>query len=244
MIQGQITVFDMLNSTEIKSKNTVVKKQQAKPSETTELRKIIETYIDAESTSRIVKNISGSIQVEIKNKLDYKTLYFNRNGSLEFQYDKKATVLPWDKVVLYRNKNIELNDIQQQRLKEIKQKYESDLKEIIHRHGDENVLIETNNKVLSIISNGWVLEFNNINHVECDEDEILEEFKEVQKDINKSLKVGDYVQATWNNKIIEGEITREYGLGNAILNISFLNNGVKSATAIGRYAILKILNAA
>lgn len=241
MIQGQITVFDMLNSAEIKSKNTVVKKQQAKPSETTELQKIIETYIDAESTSRIVKNISGSIQVEIKSKADLKTLYFNKSGSLEFQYNKKATVLPWDKIVFYRSKHIELSNIQQQKLKEVKQKYTSDINKVIHRHGDENVLVEISNKVLSIIPKGWVLEFNNINHVECAKDEVLEDF---QKDVGKVVKTGDYVQAEVNGKITNGIIVHQYGLGNSILNISFERNGTKFQTAIGRYAIFKILKAA
>lgn len=59
--------------------------------------------------------------------------------------------------------------------------------------------------------------------------------------IGGKVKAGDLVQARIGKSIVEGTITNAYGLGNAILNISFKRNGTIFATAIPRSHVKAIL---
>lgn len=69
------------------------------------------------------------------------------------------------------------------------------------------------------------------------------EEKKINLDSNAGdkVKVGDYVQATIGKSLVEGTIIHEYGLGNSILNIDFLRNGVMFRTAIPRSHVKAIL---
>lgn len=58
--------------------------------------------------------------------------------------------------------------------------------------------------------------------------------------VNK-VEVGDYVKANYGRKFIEGTISREYGMGNEILNIRFSLNGKNCETAIGRKTVVEII---
>lgn len=195
-----------------------------------------------ENISRILLSTSGGLKIEgINKELDlYSTTYINRAGETEFIMDKKISVLPEDKIIYCKNKDMPINDIQQQKLQGVKEEYKGKIKRIIHRHGDENILVEVPGKLLDIISNGWVLEFTETTHVDCTKDEVLEEFQEKQ-DVGKMVKVGDLVQATIGKSLVEGRITHEYGMGCEILNIDFIRNGTKFRTAIGRKAVKAIL---
>ncbi|URZ06460.1 hypothetical protein [Clostridium felsineum] len=197
-----------------------------------------------ETLTRIILQSCGWMAIEgvCKELNVVSTSYIDATGETEFIVEKKSSVLPSDKII-YHKTDFEINNIQQQRLQEVKQKYQGQIKRIIHRHGDENILVELGNKLLDIIATGWVLEFKETIHVDCVEDEVLEDFI-VKKDVGSLVKVGDYVRACIGTKkrIVEGTITREYGLGNSILNISFKKeNGVRACTAIGRFAIKAIL---
>jgi hypothetical protein len=119
------------------------------------------------------------------------------------------------------------------------------IQRVIHRKGDENLLIEASGKIISILVNGWQIEFESIDHIDCEEDEvyliptkITEEAPENPEEIKQKAKVGDYVQAFYGKKVIEGELFSEYN-SHHTFNIVF-ENGTKH-TAIPRIAIKKIL---
>ncbi|URZ15311.1 hypothetical protein [Clostridium felsineum] len=239
MIKGQVSIFEIIEPV----KKVDVKKELPKVEVMDKQQKVIKAYKSAESTSRIVKGFSGDLRVEIKDNRGHKTLYFNKDGLMEFEYLKKVSVFPKDRILFYKD-NFFINTIQQQRLQEVKEKYKEKIKRVIHRHGDENIFIELGDKLLDIIANGWVLEFKETLHVDCMEDEVLEDFT-VKKDIGSLVKVGDQVKAKINGRIANGTITREYGLCNEILNISFVKeDGVRACTAIPRFTVEAILKAA
>lgn len=93
---------------------------------------------------------------------------------------------------------------------------------------------------------------NSVKLIDREKDELLDvnsilkdSEKSKQKDVAlKSVKVGDYIRARYGTKVIEGKITREYGMNNEILNIEFMRNNAIAVTAIGRSFIIKILKSA
>lgn len=196
--------------------------------------------MENENLSRLILYTGGSLGIELNRMNNFETLYINTNGEKEFTLSKKSPVLPNDKISYYKT-DFGINTIQQQKLQEIKEQYQNKIKRIIHRHGDENILVEVEGKLLDIISNGWVLEFTEATHVDCIKDEVLEDFQEEQKDIGQLVQPGDLVQARIGKSLVEGTITNAYGLGNAILNISFERNGTIFATAIPRSHVKSIL---
>lgn len=242
MLKGQVSIFEIIEPI----KKIKVKKESPKVNNKVDQQeKIFATYKNAESTSRITKGVDGVLRVEIKNGEGYKTLYFNKDGLMEFEYLKKLSVFPKDRILFYKGK-FDINTIQQQRLQEVKEKYKGKINRIIRRHGDENIFVELKDKLLDIIANGWVLEFQETLNIDCAENEVLEDFT-VQniQNIGNLVKVGDQVMAEVNGRVTSGIISREYGLCNEILNISFMKeNGVRACTAIGRFAIKAILKAA
>ncbi|WP_125153116.1 hypothetical protein [Clostridium rectalis] len=173
-----------------------------------------------------------------KTRENFKTIYVNAEGKEEFEFNRKSTVLPMDKMLHCKVAEIKLNSLRKDKLKKLQTKYPT--AKIIRRGGDENVILILEDKVISINVKGWVLEFKNIK-AEHEVDEVVKEDKEENlKEIQARVKPGDYIQARYGKKLIEGKITREYGLGNEILNIVFDNKH----TAIGRTSVTKILKVA
>ncbi|WP_234121166.1 hypothetical protein [Clostridium hydrogenum] len=211
---------------------------------TTQQQKFLDEnkIMENENLSRLILKYSGGLEVELKRMNKVETFYINTVGGKEFTWDKKTQVLPWDKISYYKN-DFEINTIQKQKLREVKEEYKGKIKQIIHRHGDENILVEVEGKLLDIISNGWVLEFTETTHVDCAKDEVLEDFQEKQ-DVGKMVKVGDLVQATIGKSLVEGTIVSEYGLGSESLNISFKRNGTIFSTAIPRAHVRAVLGKA
>lgn len=195
-----------------------------------------------ETLSRIIICSCGWMAIEgmCKELNICSTTYINAEGKTESILEKKSSVLPADRII-YHKTDFEINEVQQQKLHEVKEKYQNKIKRIIHRHGDENVLIEVEGKLLDIIPNGWILEFTETTHVDCSQDEVLEDFQEDKKDVGKLVQSGDLVQATIGKSLVEGTITNAYGIGNSILNIDFLRNGVMFSTAIPRAHVKAIL---
>ncbi|UZW13223.1 hypothetical protein OSC52_15405 [Clostridium pasteurianum] len=62
------------------------------------------------------------------------------------------------------------------------------------------------------------------------------------EDIGKQVEIGHTVKAYHGKELITGEIVHIYGIGNEILNINFLYQGKMCQTAIGRRAVVEILN--
>lgn len=222
------------NITEIKGLNT------KKDSSVTEQQSnVMEKYKAHLNLNRIIHYCGGGVGIELKQEDGFRTIYVNREGKEEFTKDKKLAVLPMDKILLYKEE-LKTNEIQEQRLTELK----DNIIKVVRRKGDENVIVEIKDKVISINSKGWILEFNNCKTI-YEEKEILNTATEEPKDknsIGESVRVGDIVQAYHGKEIIQGQIVQEYGIGNQILNIIF-DNG-KKHTAIGRIAVIEIIKGA
>lgn len=272
LIDGQISIFDL----KITEKPKKVTKEEEKVTEievfvTESLSKITHeeneksinslaptenqqrfldknNIIENENLSRVIKYCGGGLGIELVYENSYKTIYINTDGKEEFTIEKKSPVLPMDKILYYKASDIPLNSIQEEKLKNLLERMP--FKRVVHRKGDENILVELEDGIVSITPIGWELPFESINNIECSEDEIYLVSKEVpeetvEKDsveVQERVKVGDYVQAMHGKELIEGEIISEYGLGNEVLNIIFAD-GTKH-TAIGRRAVKKILKSA
>lgn len=214
---------------------------------TKEQEDIIDSIKFKTNVSRVILYKGGSIGVETKEEGNFKTHYINKDGKEEFCSSKKLPVLPWDKIIYFNAdmEHVKFTRLQTDKLHRLLGSRRKDIKRVIHCQGDENILVEFENMVIDILPSGCELQFESINHIECEEHEIymipnrpLEREENVES-IQKRVKTGDFVQALHGKEVIEGTIVREYGLGNEILNIDF-NNGTKH-TAIGRRAILAIL---
>jgi hypothetical protein len=192
-----------------------------------------------ENLSRIIRYCGGGLGIELKEGQEYKTIYINQLGKEEFTYNKKSSVIPMDRILFYKE-SLTTNEIQEDKLKEIKKTLE--IKKIIRRKGDENILIVTAGKVISIIPKGWVLEFYGVQAIH-DEDEVeREDFSQDIEEIRAKIKVGDTVEAKHGNKIITGRICHVYGPGNISLNILFDNE--TKHTAICRVNIINLIKIA
>ncbi|ACQ52997.1 hypothetical protein [Clostridium botulinum] len=251
---GQLTIWDMefketpkkamKNTacvTEFINKITICKNDKTvsplKPTE--EQQKFLDKnkVMENDNLSRIIKYFGGGLGIELTAAEGFKTIYVNVQGKEEFTKEKKLPVLPMDKILLYQ-KDLQPNEIQEEKLKEIKSKHKA-LKEI-RRKGDDNIILELQDKVISINTIGWSLEFNNVQATYLEDEVIEEDIVEDLQSIQKKVKPGDFVQAQHGKELIEGTITHEYGIGNEILNIVFGNKH----TAIGRIHVMEIIKSA
>jgi len=246
-LEGQLSIWDL----EITEKPTKVTKVEGKitkeevlvakqhTSFTEYQEKVINKYRENDNLHRIIQYCGGGVGIEIKDNIQYKNVYVNREGKEEFTSNKKSSVLPMDKLLYYKE-DLKANELQEEQLKQLRQK--DGIKKVIRRKGDENILVEYEDKVISIIPKGWVLEFKNI-QVLHDEDDVEGEDppKDIEK-MQKKVKVGDIVKASFGKEVITGEICRVYGPGNVTLNIIF-SNGTKH-TAIPRMCVLEIIKCA
>ncbi|HBJ2602743.1 TPA: hypothetical protein ACXDAM_002267 [Clostridium botulinum] len=232
-IEGQLTIWDV----QITKKPTKVTKIEEKVTESLDWLMILERYKSKKNLSRIIQYCGGGYGIEVTTTEGVRTIYINRKGKEEFQFNRKSSVLPMDKILFYK-KDLQPNKIQEQKLQEIKSKH--DVIREIRRKGDENILVELEHKVISIVPKGWVLEFQECKVV-YKEDEVIKEVEEVFdiEAMRKSIRVGDWVEATYRNRKITGEICRVYGPDNMTLNIIF-DNGRKH-TAMSRMGVLKKL---
>lgn len=167
-----------------------------------------------ENLSRIIKYCGGGLGIELFQDDEYTTLYINNEGIKEFNM-KKSKVLPMDQVIYYKG-IFKANELQEQKLEEIRDK----ALKIIRRKGDENIILETKDKVLSINSKGWILEFNNVQAV-YSEDEVE------RKEVNAEISVGDTVEIVYRSEKAVGVVTRIYGPGNSTINVIF--NGMHTS---------------
>lgn len=181
----QITLFD-LPIIERKEDNSVIESIQIQPNcnnsdtkfpVTIEQQKVINKFKKENSITRIILYSGGSIGIETElNTNEYLTYSINNQGKEDFKFNKKSPVLPWDKILYYNLKFecIKLTEIQSAALDKFLNSNRKDIKKIIKRKGDENILIEMIDKVVSITPIGWVLSFKNIIHVDYDNSELLE----------------------------------------------------------------------
>lgn len=242
-IEGQVTLWNM----EVVEKPTTPKIEQnimqpkKEPVEvknySSNIEKAIAKYKELENVNRIIKYCSGGLGVEIKEEDSYKTIWVNREGKEEAVFQGKTSVLPMDRIIYY-TEELKANELQEERLRELKVS-KSDLEEI-RRKGDENIIAIANNRIYSINSKGWILEYENIKAIYTEDEVIKEHEEESLENMQESIKENDLVEAYHGKRKIKGRICRVYGQGEKILNIIFDNE--TKHTAIGRMSIIRRLN--
>lgn len=198
--EGQLSFWDIevpMNSSKVnKIAKEVIKVENMV---TEEQEKVMNKYKSLNELSRVIKYAGGGLGIELKNESDFKTIYVNKVGEEEFVTPTQATVQPIDKIVLFKN-DYEINEIQRGKLADLKQRY--NLKHYIKRNGDRNVIVKTNEKVISINPKGWILEYSEAIH---ETNEVLE-FENVKVE----YKVGDLVEAKYGKELIVGSIYSRY----------------------------------
>lgn len=242
-VEGQLTIWDIKitqNPAPVTKTEELITKNDTRDTEkdnlTTEMQdNVVEKYKNYPELNRIIRYCGGGVGIELKAGSNFKTIYINKQGKEEFEVSKKSSVLPMDEILYYKDL-LETNDIQEEQLKYIQEKLKP--QKVIRRKGDENIIVEFEHKVISIIPKGWVLEFQECKAI-YKEDEVIKDMEEVEdlENMRKSIKVGDVVQAPYGERIITGRICRVYGPNNMTLNIIF-DNGTKH-TAIPRICVLK-----
>jgi hypothetical protein len=142
---------------------------------------------------------------------------------------------------MYSTGKTSFNIVQTNKIQELLCTSRDKIQRIIHRKGDDNAIIEFSGKVISILPSGWILDYESITEVECSQEEIFMVPNRVAKEETKidikAIKVGDYVQAKYRERVIEGEIVQAYNENT--LNIIFDNK--TKHTAIHRLSVSKIL---
>lgn len=212
-IEGQISIFDLAVIEAVKPKKIIIREETR---EIDTFAPIIRLY--SESCSRIVKTFSGALLVE----LDDKTMYFNANGINEFNLPKDVGIMPGEEILIV-NIDKEINEIQKQKLGDLKPK------QYIKRKGDANLIIPRE-KTIVINPKGWVLEyeqkpmyhsneiFNTGLYLEINETEDIN--KEIAVDIidiiDINFKVNDEVNIEYQGIKAIGKVVRIYNNGETL----------------------------
>ncbi|MCS4517040.1 hypothetical protein JTS93_16815 [Clostridium botulinum] len=161
MIDGQVSIWDIDKNIKKSNGKPVIKLENKEIKiNNIEQGKIIAKYKTYENLNRIIGYAGGALGIEIKYKDRFETIYVNKKGEEEFVIKKKSSVLPWDKIIYFRE-DLKINNIQKEKIKKIKG-------QALKRPGDENIIFNQGNKVISVIENGWVLEYDNIKIAELE----------------------------------------------------------------------------
>ncbi|WP_202127836.1 hypothetical protein [Clostridium sp. C2-6-12] len=204
-IEGQISIFDLPAIEVVKPKEIIIKGENK---ELDKFDSIIKLY--SNSCSRIVKTLSGALLVELNDK----TLYFNSDEVNEFNLPKDVGIMPGEEMLIV-NIDKEINEIQRQKLKDLKPK------QYIKRKGDANLIIP-GEKTIVINPKGWILEY--IQKPKFEENEIFEtENYFINKVIEENIRESDIDYKVGNKVYIEyqgiksiGKIVRIYNNGETL----------------------------
>jgi hypothetical protein len=203
----------------------------------------MDKYKESPNLSRIIEYCGGGVGIELLHGDGYKTIYVNAEGKEEFTSIKKIPVLPMDEIVYYKDPKVRFSNIQEEKLKELQQSTPG--AKVIKRKADENILVELQDKVISINPQGWVLEFKGCKAVYKEDEVELHQDPSPQvsiEDIQRAVKLRDIVEAQHGERTIIGEIVHVYGPGNVTLNIAFDN--YTKETAVHRSRITKLIKCA
>lgn len=228
-VEGQLDIWDMLSTIDEPVKENIIakpldtvtsinNKHNDKKIKARELTEAQEQWLDEsgllrnKNYSRIILYCGGGLGIEYLTEDGYKTDYINSNGEYEFTCNKKIGVLPMDKVRYFKG-SFKSNDLQEKRLEELKADGQ-----VIRREGDENIIVKTDKKVISINSKGWVMDFMGI---EVRESSVKHDIK-----CDNVINVGDSVEVEYRGTIYKGVATHIYNRGDTI-NCSF--NGCNTA---------------
>lgn len=252
ILAGQVSIFDFkkINSVQ-KSINKISQREiesHEMPLKLTEKQKEFlkkNKIMENEGLSRILLHPDNSILIEnqIKNEEGelYISHFINTEGKSEFYFYNKSPVLPWDRIFYYNPalEKIPLTKVQKCKLQNILDKTKA-VKRVIHRKGDENIIIELESEIRSITPIGWELPFKNIKQIECKKDEVyfIPSEKEDLDEIQNRVKPGYMVKAMYGKEVLQGIILSSYGMNKSILTIKT----DRMCTAIGRRQVLSIVS--
>jgi hypothetical protein len=250
MLPGQITFWD-IEMTEKHKKVTekpvsFIKTEQKVTeignSYTEKQGKVIDKYKGFNNLERIIHYCGGGIGIELFNEEGYKTIYINKQGKEEFTSGKKLPVLLMDRIIYYKFFQSVINNMQEEKLKEVLKENPEGI--VIRRKADDRIQVQLPDKVISINPIGWTLEYQGCRAV-YENDEVDRQDRTVEaniEDIQKAIKLGDFIEAQHGQRLIQGEIVHIYGSGNETLNISFDNN--TRETAIHRSRVTRLIKCA
>ncbi|EDT84859.1 hypothetical protein EXN65_21615 [Clostridium botulinum] len=202
LIDGQVSIWDIDKNIKRSNDKPVIKLENKEIKiDNMDQTKIIAKYKTYENLNRIIGYVGGALGIEVKYKDRFETIYVNKKGEEEFVIKKKSSVLPWDKIIYFRE-DLGINNIQKEKIKNIKG-------QALKRQGDENVIFNQGSKVISVIENGWVLEYEDIKIAD------LEKYKKINmdEDLRKTLKLGDIVETEYRNEVIHGKVVHIYNGG-------------------------------
>ena len=245
-IEGQLSLWDIISTESVKELRQIKAKVEIKenltviPILTPEQQCQYQKYLMKNDATRIIRYCGGGLGIEFKEGCEFKSLYINKAGEIVFECDRQLTVIPMDRI-LYCKEKTTFNAVQTDKIHELLCNSRDKIQRVIKRNGDNNVLIEFSGKVISILPNGWTLEYESIAEVECSQEEIFLIPTKVEKQEIKLnpliVKVGDHVKAMYGKEVIEGEIVQAYN--GTTLNIIFDNK--TKHTAIHRSYVIKVL---
>ena len=209
VIEGQIDLFNIPIREPIKHKEeSIIEEQEIKEDN---FKEIINLY--KEHCIRIVKQVCGALLVEVEDR----TLYFNSLGINELELKKDMELLPGDEILVV-NKDKELNDLQLEKLKDMK------VTEYIKRKGDSNIIIP-GEKTIVINPKGWVIEYEQKSKYHKNElfsTEIAKENTDLANKVTKvdtnitEFEIDDSVEIEYEGIKSTGKVVRVYNNGETI----------------------------
>nr|WP_205613372.1 hypothetical protein [Clostridium sporogenes] len=202
MIDGQVSIWDIGKNIKRSNSKPVIKLENKEVKvDNIDQGEVIAKYKTYKNLNRIIGYVSGALGIEIKYKDRFETIYVNKKGEEEFVIKKKSSVLPWDKIIYFKE-DLEINNIQKEKIKKIKG-------QALKRPGDGNIIFNQGNKVISIVENGWILEYEDIKVADIEK---YIKFN-IDADLRKTLKLGDIVETEYGNEIIKGRVVHIYNGG-------------------------------
>lgn len=189
-LDGQLSIFDIK-----------IPEEKAQPSIVREISKIsidIEKYKDG--ANRIIRT-GNYINVECKEGSNYRTVMINREGKEVLELDRKAPMHPFSKVI-YAAEDFEINILQKERAITFN-------KSILKRYGDENLIIDCGNKIVSILPNGWALEYKDVKIADRDTYRPINFTFDI-KEMQSRVKLGDIIETEYAGSPLIAEVCHIY----------------------------------
>lgn len=189
-LEGQLSIFD-IKIPEEKPQHSITREFSNNSID-------IEKYKDG--ANRIIRT-GNYINVEYKKGTSYRTVMINREGKEVLELDRKAPVHPFSKVI-YAAEDFEINILQKERARTFN-------KSILKRYGDENLIIDCGNKIVSILPNGWALEYKDVKIADRDTYRPINFTFDI-KEMQSRVKLGDIIETEYAGSPLIAEVCHIY----------------------------------
>ena len=181
--------------------------------------------LENENLSRVIIYACGHIGIEYEALEGIETIVYSKGAEEILRRPKEIPIIAIDKIY-YSKKDYEINDIQKTRLEKIREDF--NIKHIISRKGDKNLIVIHDNGIIGVNPIGWTMNYENINNIEYTEDEILNEHGQDEK---LELHKGDKVIVKMLTREVNAEVAHIYNNGESIC---FIYDNKYTATHISR----------